>query len=983
MNRKRRAPHDEQDEETSPTFGAVLRSGQLRVSDKPSDRPNVGTGEGDPDVHRASCRSAQAHADPPAAHKTSCLACRESKVRCVPRAGQVLGVGKCMRCERLKKDCIFKEHRRGRKPGKVKHVQIDRRWQALIKLLDELESLTDAIADLDGAALVRSLRYQLVSSLAAMEKDGTKAHQGLGHDHSPSGASSPTEPAFSMASTSINARRGGDDAGQSSSTALPPTATLLQPQPRSVESHGTPANAAQGLSPYEHSISHNYPYPLPQHASRSRGRGSAAALVELEDYEAQRSVPRSVDTLTNPLKLLARASAVVRSASGTLDEDEEVEDQRELSASLLEEDARDRDVSGAHGDARSRDSRALRAMHRAAENRIHDLSPGSKTTVTPRRSIHASAGQRKETVDDVNWSSYFARGIFAPLYDTGPDLDPIELGIITVDLGQALVAHFYSAHSSFVHVFDPLLSTLEYMRRRSCFLLTVICQISAITYGDDSGQRLDGQGGVLQRLVEHREYLTPIILCGGYRSVEAAQACIVLAQYAPLASSATEDQTWSLMGTALRMTTEVGCNLKLFSYLPVPLRLRQESGARAEKHQRQLRNTERLWFTLWLFASHVSSQTGQRLMLSDEGSVAASGTWHTRDFALPQDEWLIAQVELRRIITRATERFHSQMKHLIAEASSTTSLNSSSALDYQAEAFRSSILQDLSRWASAWLGTPEAVPSQESQSRPLLDLGHLALAHAKLVTLSLPLLTWPASPRASTESGPKTLRLPRALLPHYRDACEAAQTFLSLLVSRWASLKRKDNVMLVDALHASVLAMRFASLAPCDEQPYVTQRDQERVAGMVQELCHLLQAEERRVGRRYANLLQSVLNTWKRTICSVLSEDLAPHMEVAPGQTPRHLEAMSSASGSRIDTLYSGLAAAGPQHSSSSGQSTTYNLDGNPDASALENGASLFDAQSIWSILFPEAVDGSNLDPFLLSLADANASLADMSSNLP
>ncbi|CEH14934.1 hypothetical protein CBOM_02745 [Ceraceosorus bombacis] len=801
-----------------------------------------------------------------------------------------------MRCERLGKDCIFKEHRRGRKPGKVKHVQIDRRWQALIKLLDELESLTDAIADLDGAALVRSLRYQL-------------------------------------------------------------------PQPRSVGSHGTPANATQRLSPYEHSISHAYPYPLPQHASRSRGRGSAAALVELEDYEAQRSVPRSVDTLTNPLKLLARASAVVRSASGTLDEDEEVEDQRELSASLLEEDARDRDV--------------------AAENRIHDLSPGSKNTMTPRRSIHASAGQRKETVDDVNWSSYFARGIFAPLYDTGPDLDPIELGIITVDLGQALVTHFYSAHSSFVHVFDPLLSTLKYMRRRSCFLLTVICQISAITYGDDSGQRLDGQGGVLQRLAEHREYLTPIILCGGYRSVEAAQACIVLAQYAPLASSATEDQTWSLMGTALRMTTEVGCNLKLFSYLPVPLRLRQESGARAEKHQRQLRNTERLWFTLWLFASHVSSQTGQKLMLSDEGSVAASGTWHTRDFALPQDEWLIAQVELRRIVARATERFHSQMKHLIAEASSTMCLDSSPALDYQAEAFRSSILQDLSRWDSAWLGTPEAVPSQESQSRPLLDLGHLALAHAKLVTLSLPLLTWPASPRASTAAGPKTLRLPRALLPHYRDACEAAQTFLSLLVSRWSSLKRKDNVMLVDALHASVLAMRFASLAPCDEQPYVTQRDQERVADMVQEMCHRLQAEERRVGRRYANLLQSVLNTWKRTICSVLSEDLAPHMEVAPGQTPRHLEAMSSASGSRIDTLYSGLAAAGPQPSSSSGQSTTYNFDGNPDASALENGASLFDAQSIWSILFPEAVEGSNVDPLRLSLADANASLADMSRNVP
>jgi hypothetical protein len=70
-------------------------------------------------------------------NKTSCLACRESKVsgehvrpsmplltttaqvRCIPPAGAVLGAGACVRCLRQERECVFKEHKRGRRPGKV------------------------------------------------------------------------------------------------------------------------------------------------------------------------------------------------------------------------------------------------------------------------------------------------------------------------------------------------------------------------------------------------------------------------------------------------------------------------------------------------------------------------------------------------------------------------------------------------------------------------------------------------------------------------------------------------------------------------------------------------------------------------------------------------------------------------------------------------------------------------------------------------
>lgn len=49
----------------------------------------------------------------------ACLACREAKVRCRAPPGEHLGDTTCTRCARLDRECVFKEHKRGRKPGKV------------------------------------------------------------------------------------------------------------------------------------------------------------------------------------------------------------------------------------------------------------------------------------------------------------------------------------------------------------------------------------------------------------------------------------------------------------------------------------------------------------------------------------------------------------------------------------------------------------------------------------------------------------------------------------------------------------------------------------------------------------------------------------------------------------------------------------------------------------------------------------------------
>lgn len=111
-----------------------------------------------------------------------------------------------------------------------------------------------------------------------------------------------------------------------------------------------------------------------------------------------------------------------------------------------------------------------------------------------------------------------------------------------------------------------------------------------------------------------------------------------------MSDSAVNDQTWALLGTSIRIASELGCNLACFSH-SVPA-----NDPSLEKHHRQLKNTERLWLTLWIQEKTLASQTGQKLHLAEDPIVSSCGTWHQRPHAQPQDEALVAFVDLRRIM---------------------------------------------------------------------------------------------------------------------------------------------------------------------------------------------------------------------------------------------------------------------------------------------------------------------------------------------
>ncbi|KAJ9475752.1 Fungal_trans domain-containing protein [Pseudozyma hubeiensis] len=462
----------------------------------------------------------------------------------------------------------------------------------------------------------------------------------------------------------------------------------------------------------------------------------------MEDHASVARVPDEFPTLSNPLKLLAQVGSEEserRRGGGEQGMDREQGLNAEVQTGSRKR-ARSRsplpDVSTTQSNTNERQPSSADTTAISTS-----LAP---TSLTPSRSASI-------TTTTPSWSTtYFSRGAFHPVYDNRPEFDPIDRRLLTTTQATRLISSFYSSFGTFMHIFDPALSTFAYIRKHSAFLLTVICAISAeFESSPDPGVQRES-AGLAVVLRKHYEGILTWICSGDYKNVEMAQAFFLLASYRPMADSATADQTWLYLGTAIRIATELGCNLVCYSYTNTS---RVQGEQEREHYTRQLRNTERLWINLWNLEKTLASQTGQRMHLADEGVVATCSRWHGMDYALRQDEVLVAQVELRRVMMRMVDVFHTHvMKSLgsrarIANATTTTTRDNDDELEDSAEGdqlslqlsyFRNSVDMDLKRWQERWLSSSPPTNASTPPS-PLQITGPLSLDYAALVTYALPL----------------------------------------------------------------------------------------------------------------------------------------------------------------------------------------------------------------------------------------------------
>jgi hypothetical protein len=200
--------------------------------------------------------------------KVSCLECRSSKVKC---SGQTEGEGSCERCKRIKRECVFEQHRRGRKPAQLKMHKLEQSVDTIMTALSALQEfkqkkqalqdmVEESAEDEGGSSTVPQKRRSDSDSVEPMSADRqVRPHLSVERNSFASAASdeairSDVSPGHSpgkisplLRSASEPGRAGDIDAEEGQELGLPPMSNplklLAQASDSALDPNATPAPA--------------------------------------------------------------------------------------------------------------------------------------------------------------------------------------------------------------------------------------------------------------------------------------------------------------------------------------------------------------------------------------------------------------------------------------------------------------------------------------------------------------------------------------------------------------------------------------------------------------------------------------------------------------------------------------------------------------------------------------------------------------------
>lgn len=135
-----------------------------------------------------------------------------------------------------------------------------------------------------------------------------------------------------------------------------------------------------------------------------------------------------------------------------------------------------------------------------------------------------------------------AAKVYQARTDYETSLDPIECAILDVQQAQHLLTFYFANLRPWVHLLDPRLHTLQYIRTKSPFLLTAVSLVAS--YFSDHHRHLS------HYLSIHADSLFLRVVKDGYRSLEIAQALCILAAWAPAKQDGDTERSWTLLGLA-------------------------------------------------------------------------------------------------------------------------------------------------------------------------------------------------------------------------------------------------------------------------------------------------------------------------------------------------------------------------------------------------------------------------------------------------
>ncbi|EAQ83356.1 hypothetical protein CHGG_09760 [Chaetomium globosum CBS 148.51] len=191
-----------------------------------------------------------------------------------------------------------------------------------------------------------------------------------------------------------------------------------------------------------------------------------------------------------------------------------------------------------------------------AENPLQLLARASDLHVSPKSGVdhvaaenmsHQRSRQNKQSEKISEVERFFKLSQFS--LDTGPDLDPINLGLITADEADTLFNFF---HHNLAHTrwgLDPALYTAAFTRSRSAFLFTSITAAAALF--------MPSASALSRRLSNHCKTLVNRIILDRYRSVEIVLAFMVNVPWMFPGKHSTDDETCWYVSMATTMALDL------------------------------------------------------------------------------------------------------------------------------------------------------------------------------------------------------------------------------------------------------------------------------------------------------------------------------------------------------------------------------------------------------------------------------------------
>jgi len=229
-----------------------------------------------------------------------------------------------------------------------------------------------------------------------------------------------------------------------------------------------------------------------------------------------------------------------------------------------------------------------------AENPLQLLAQTSELMQASATASHTiapiSVPRAIQPVSELNFAAdcdgvarFFGR--FRPRLDVEPELDPIEIGLITLSEASALFdlydilypgpqlrsltccsASFFQNLAHTRWGVDPDIHTTAFVRSRSMFLLTSICAASALF--------LPSTAAISKRLSLHCRKLAQNIIKHRYRSVEIVLAFMVNVPWMPPGEHWADDESCTYLSMALTIAMDLSLH-KIIKSSPQSIQLNQ------------------------------------------------------------------------------------------------------------------------------------------------------------------------------------------------------------------------------------------------------------------------------------------------------------------------------------------------------------------------------------------------------------------------